>query len=189
MAWIWCSTAGVLRLNTLAKLLGLSGSIFIMKTAPWFCHRWWNHLCRKHTTKLVAIFITSKTWHRNGAGQGGGNLGNKVTNTFPLSSANLTELHDMLTCQADMHYLHTEPESSLSKQTDRPKLKKTRMQNCGKHCSTHRGWHSVTVRTSFTQTSTVVHCVSWCSAPTTDQQWCLLSYCCCLLLGCRNMFQ
>jgi hypothetical protein len=28
------------------------------------------------------------------------------------------------------HYLHTEPESSLSKQMDRPKLKKTRMQNC-----------------------------------------------------------
>jgi hypothetical protein len=29
-----------------------------------------------------------------------------------------------------MHYLHMEPESSLSKQMDRPKLKKTRMQNC-----------------------------------------------------------
>jgi hypothetical protein len=36
----------------------------------------------------------------------------------------------MLTCQADVHYLHTELESSLSKQMDRPKLKKTRMQNC-----------------------------------------------------------
>jgi hypothetical protein len=36
----------------------------------------------------------------------------------------------MLTCQVDAHYLHTELESSLSKQTDRPKLKKTRMQNC-----------------------------------------------------------
>jgi hypothetical protein len=36
----------------------------------------------------------------------------------------------MLTCQANAHYLHTEPESSLSKQMDRPKLKKTHMQNC-----------------------------------------------------------
>jgi hypothetical protein len=36
----------------------------------------------------------------------------------------------MLTCQADTHHLHTEPESSLSKQMDRPKLKKTCMQNC-----------------------------------------------------------
>jgi hypothetical protein len=25
--------------------------------------------------------------------------------------------------------------------------------------------------------------VSWCSAPTTGQAWCLLSSCCCLLLG------
>jgi hypothetical protein len=30
----------------------------------------------------------------------------------------------MLTCQANAHYLHTEPESSLSKQMDRLKLKK-----------------------------------------------------------------
>jgi hypothetical protein len=36
----------------------------------------------------------------------------------------------MLTCQADTHYLHMEPESSLSKQMDRPNLKKTHMQNC-----------------------------------------------------------
>jgi hypothetical protein len=44
----------------------------------------------------------------------------------------------MLTCQADAHYLHTELESSLSKQTDRPKLKKTRMQNCVARASRDR---------------------------------------------------
>jgi hypothetical protein len=42
----------------------------------------------------------------------------------------------MVTCQADAHYLHMELESSLSNQMDRPKLKKTRMQNCvGKYIS------------------------------------------------------
>jgi hypothetical protein len=34
--------------------------------------------------RLIAIFIASKTWCHNGVGHGGGNLGNKVTNTFPL---------------------------------------------------------------------------------------------------------
>jgi hypothetical protein len=71
--------------------------------------------------RLVAIFIASKTWRS--VGHRGGNLGNKVTNTSHFSSANSTELYDMLTCQADVHYLHMEPECSLSKQTDRPKLK------------------------------------------------------------------
>jgi hypothetical protein len=51
-----------------------------------------------------------------------------------------------------------------------------------KHCSVRRGWHSVTVRTSFAPTSVVAQCVSRCSAPTTGQAWCLLSSCCCLLL-------
>jgi hypothetical protein len=41
-----------------------------------------------------------------------------------IKSANSTELHDMLTCQVDAHYLHMELESSLSKQMDRPKLKR-----------------------------------------------------------------
>ncbi len=54
MAWIWCSTAGVLRLITPAELLGLSSSIFVRKMVLWFCHWWWNHLCRKHTTRLIA---------------------------------------------------------------------------------------------------------------------------------------
>jgi hypothetical protein len=44
----------------------------------------------------------------------------------------------MLTCQVDAHYLHTKLESSLSKQTDRPKLKKTRMQNCVHVASNNR---------------------------------------------------
>jgi hypothetical protein len=34
--------------------------------------------------RLVAIFIASKTQRRNGAPHGGGNLGNKATNAFPL---------------------------------------------------------------------------------------------------------
>jgi hypothetical protein len=59
---------------------------------PWFCHRWLNCLCRKHTTRLVAIFIASKTWHSNGAGHGGGNLGNKVTHTFPLFFSKLNRI-------------------------------------------------------------------------------------------------
>jgi hypothetical protein len=41
--------------------------------------------------RLVAIFIASKTWRRNGAGHGGGNLGNKVTNTFPLFFSKLNK--------------------------------------------------------------------------------------------------
>jgi hypothetical protein len=73
---MWCSTAGVLRLNTPAELLGLSGSIFVRKTAPSFC--------RKHTMRLVAILIALKTRCHNGAGHRGGNLGNKVIKTFPL---------------------------------------------------------------------------------------------------------
>jgi hypothetical protein len=44
----------------------------------------------------------------------------------------------MLTCQADVHYLHTKLESSLSKQTDRSKLKKTHMQNCVHVASNNR---------------------------------------------------
>ncbi len=52
-----------------------------------------------------------------------------------------------------------------------------------KHCSVRRGQHWVTVRTSFAPTSAVAQCLSWCSAPTTGQAWCLLSSCCCLLLG------
>jgi hypothetical protein len=46
--------------------------------------------------RLIAIFIaSSQTRHRNGAGHGGGNLGNKVTNTFPLffSKLNRTSGH------------------------------------------------------------------------------------------------
>jgi hypothetical protein len=39
VAQIWCSTAGVLWLNTLAELLGLSDLIFFLKMAPWVCHR------------------------------------------------------------------------------------------------------------------------------------------------------
>jgi hypothetical protein len=54
-------------------------------------------------------------------------LGIKWQTLSHFSSANSTELHDMLTCQVDAHYLHAEPESSLSKQMDRPKLKKTHM--------------------------------------------------------------
>jgi hypothetical protein len=47
-------------------------------------------------------------------------LGIKWQTLSDFSSANSTELHDMLTCQVDAHYLHTEPESLLSKQMDIP---------------------------------------------------------------------
>jgi hypothetical protein len=42
-----------------------------------------------------SFFLSSKTRRRNGAGHGGGNLGNKVTNTFPLffSKLNRTSGH------------------------------------------------------------------------------------------------
>ncbi len=52
-----------------------------------------------------------------------------------------------------------------------------------KQCSVCRGWHSVTVRTSFAPTSVVVQCISWCLACTTGQAWCSHSSCCCLFLG------
>jgi hypothetical protein len=113
MAWIWCGTAGVLRLNTPAELLGLSGSIFLRKMVPWFCRWWWNRLCRKHTKRLIAIL-----WHqKRGAATVRAMeeiLGIKWQTLSHFSSANSTELHDMLTCQADVHYLHMELESSLS---------------------------------------------------------------------------
>jgi hypothetical protein len=81
--------------------------------------------------RLIAIFIaSSKTWRHNVVGHGGGTLGNKMTTLSHFSSANSTGLQDMLTCQVDAHYLHTELKSSLSKQMDRPKLKKTYAKLC-----------------------------------------------------------
>jgi hypothetical protein len=75
--------------------------------------------------RLVAIFMaSSKTWRRNVAGHGGGTLGNKMTNTFPLffSKLNRTSGHVNMPGGCAL--------SALSKQTDRLKLKKTRVQNC-----------------------------------------------------------
>jgi hypothetical protein len=130
MAWIWCGTAGVFRLNTLVEVLGLSGSIFMRKMISWFCHWWWNHLCRKHTTRLIAIFIASKIWCRNSVCHGGGNLGNKVTNTFPLffSKLNKTAWHVNM---PGRRTLSAHGAGKLIVKTDwQTKTKKKRMQNC-----------------------------------------------------------
>jgi hypothetical protein len=89
-----------------------------------------SRLCRKHTRRLVAIFIAKKLGATTLRAMEGQISGIKWRTLSHFSSLKSTDQYDMLTCQADTHYLHTELEISLLKQADRLKLKKTHTQNC-----------------------------------------------------------